>query len=69
VLFLGIAAYRAYLGLSTTFLSYSKTAQVKRETVNAFTTIGVVGLVARAVAFALIGLSHSRLPESSSRWD
>jgi hypothetical protein len=56
LLFLVIAAYQAYLGLSKKFLSYSKTYQMTRPTLKAFTAIGVVGLVARAVAFALIGL-------------
>jgi hypothetical protein len=56
LLFLVIAAYQAYLGLSKKFLSYSKTYQMNPSTLKAFTTIGVVGLVARAIAFALIGL-------------
>jgi hypothetical protein len=56
LMFLGIAAYQAYLGLSTKFLSYSKTGEMGHETRRAFTAIGVVGLVARAIAFALIGL-------------
>jgi Domain of Unknown Function (DUF1206) len=56
VLFLGIAAFQAYLGLSRKFLEYSKTAQMRASVLKAFTAIGVVGLVARAIAFALIGL-------------
>jgi hypothetical protein len=56
LLFIGIAIYQAYLGLSKKFLSYSKTGQMTRGVLRAFTTIGVVGLVARAVAFALIGI-------------
>jgi hypothetical protein len=56
VLFLGIAVYQAYLGLSKRFLKYSKTSEMGSGTLRAFTTIGVLGLVARAVAFALIGL-------------
>jgi hypothetical protein len=56
VLFVGIAIYQAYLGLSKKFLEYSKTEQMSAATLRAFTIIGVVGLVARAVAFALIGI-------------
>jgi Domain of Unknown Function (DUF1206) len=56
VLFLGIAVYQAYLGLSRKFLEYSKTGQMSEGVLKAFTAIGVTGLVARAVAFALIGL-------------
>lgn len=56
ILFLGIAVYQAYLGLSKTFLKYSKTSQMSRGVLNAFTKIGIAGLVARAIAFALIGI-------------
>jgi hypothetical protein len=55
LLFVGIALYQAYLGLSRKFLSYSKTDQMTQPMREAFTTIGLVGLVARAVAFGLIG--------------
>ncbi len=56
VLFLGIAAYQAYLGLSKKFLSYSKTGAMSNRALRAFTVIGVAGLVARAIAFGLIGV-------------
>jgi hypothetical protein len=56
LLFMGIAVYQAYLGLSKKFLEYSKTGEMSRQVLKAFTAIGVVGLVARAVAFALIGI-------------
>jgi|tagenome__1003787_1003787.scaffolds.fasta_scaffold20858176_2 hypothetical protein len=56
LLFIGIALYQAYLGLSRKFLKYSKTGQMSPRTRTAFTAIGVAGLVARAIAFALIGL-------------
>jgi hypothetical protein len=56
LVFLGIALYQAYLGLSKRFLHYSKTSEMGGATLKTFTAIGVVGLVARAVAFALIGL-------------
>lgn len=56
LLFIGIACYQAYLGLSRTFLEYSKTGQMSESVLKAFTTIGVLGLVARAIAFGLIGI-------------
>jgi hypothetical protein len=56
LLFIGIGIYQAYLGLSKKFLEYSKTGQMSRSVLRAFTAVGVVGLVARAVAFALIGI-------------
>jgi hypothetical protein len=56
LLFLGIAVYQAYLGLSKKFLTYSKTGQMSESVLRTFTTIGVLGLVARAIAFALIGI-------------
>jgi hypothetical protein len=56
VLFIGIAVYQAYLGLSKKFLKYSKTGQMSAAALKLFTIVGVAGLVARAVAFALIGV-------------
>jgi hypothetical protein len=56
LLFVGIACYQAYLGLSRKFLSYSKTGQMSESVLRSFTFVGVVGLVARAIAFALIGI-------------
>ncbi len=56
LLFIGVAIFQAYLGLSKKFLSYSKVAQMSRSVRDAFTLIGEVGLVARAIAFALIGV-------------
>ena len=56
LLFIGIAIYQAYLGLSKKFLEYSKTGQMSQGVLKAFTTLGVVGIVARAIAFALIGI-------------
>jgi hypothetical protein len=56
LMFIGIAAYQAYLGLSKKFLGYSKTGEMGPETLKTFTAIGIVGLVARAIAFGLIGL-------------
>jgi Domain of Unknown Function (DUF1206) len=56
LLFIGIACYQAYLGLSKKFLTYSKTGEMSARTRDAFTMIGIVGLVARAIAFLLIGI-------------
>jgi hypothetical protein len=56
LLFLAIAAYQAYLGLSKKFLKYSKTGEMSPTVRNVFTIVGRVGLVARGVAFALIGI-------------
>jgi Domain of Unknown Function (DUF1206) len=56
LLFIGVAAYQAYLGLSKKFLEYSKTSEMRPRVFKAFETVGTAGLVARAVAFALIGI-------------
>jgi hypothetical protein len=56
LLFIGIAAYQAYLGLSRKFLKDSKTGEMGLRMRDAFTLIGLVGIVARAVAFLLIGI-------------
>ena len=56
LLFIGIGIYQAYLGLSKKFLEYSKTGQMSRYHAAGVHAVGVVGLVARAVAFALIGI-------------
>jgi hypothetical protein len=56
LLFVAIALYQAYLGLSRKFLTYSKTSSMSPQVEHAFTVIGVVGLVARAIAFLLIGI-------------
>lgn len=56
LLFIGIGLFQAYLGLSKKFLTYSKTGEMSHGVLKAFTAIGVVGLVARAIAFVLIGL-------------
>jgi hypothetical protein len=53
---LGIAAYQAYTGLSRKFLEDSKTGLMRPAVRRAFTATGVVGLCARAVAFALMGI-------------
>ena len=56
ILFIGIGLYQAYLGLSKKFLEYSKTGQMSQGVLKAFTALGVTGIVARAIAFALIGI-------------
>jgi hypothetical protein len=56
LVFIGIAIYQAYLGLSKKFLTYSKTAEMSAPVRAAFTRVGQVGLVARAIAFGLIGI-------------
>lgn len=56
VVFLVVAAYQAYLALSRRFLKDSKTMYMSRRTLESFTTLGVVGLLARTVTFGLIGI-------------
>jgi hypothetical protein len=56
LIFLGVGAGQVYLALSRKFLEQSHTAQMSRAVRRAFTTVGIVGLLARAVAFGLIGL-------------
>jgi hypothetical protein len=56
VVFLIIAAYQAYQGLSRKFLDDSKVVQMSRRERQAFTYVGVTGLLARAVVFGLIGI-------------
>jgi hypothetical protein len=54
--FLIVAIYQAYLGLSQRFLDDSKTFEMSPGVRKAFTWVGTFGLCARAVAFALIGI-------------
>ncbi len=56
VLFLVVAGYQLYMGLSRKFLDDSKVGSMDRPVRKGFTALGVVGLCARAVAFALIGI-------------
>ena len=55
-IFLVVAIYQAYLGLSHRFLDDSKTFEMSRRVRTAFTWVGTFGICARAVAFALIGI-------------
>lgn len=56
VVFLAVACYQLYMGVSRKFLEDSKVGQMDRRVKRGFTALGVVGLCARAVAFALIGI-------------
>jgi hypothetical protein len=53
--FIGVAIDQARKGLTREFLEDSKTEQMSEQVRPVFTLVGVVGLVARAVVFALIG--------------
>jgi hypothetical protein len=56
VVFLIVAGYQVYQGVSRKFLDDSKTGAMDRPVRKAFTVLGVVGHCARGVAFALIGV-------------
>jgi len=56
VLFLVVAGYQLYMGISRKFLEDSKVGEMDQSVRKAFTVLGVVGLCARAVAFGLIGV-------------
>jgi hypothetical protein len=56
VVFLIIALYQAYQGASLKFLDDSKVSEMSRREREAFTWVGVTGLLARAVVFGLIGV-------------
>jgi hypothetical protein len=56
VVFLIVAAYQVYQGVSRRFLDDSKTGTMDRPVRKTFTWLGVVGHCARGVAFALIGV-------------
>jgi hypothetical protein len=52
---IGIAVYQAYKGISKDFLEDAKTGEMSQSVRKAYTAVGVFGLVARAVVFALVG--------------
>jgi hypothetical protein len=56
LVFLLVGAYQAYLGLSRKFCDESKVHEMPEGVRTGFTVLGVVGHLARAVAFGLIGL-------------
>jgi hypothetical protein len=55
VVLIGVAFYQAYKGISRDFLEDAKTGEMSESVRKAYTALGVFGLVARAVIFALIG--------------
>ena len=55
VILVGVAAYQGYKGISREFLEDAKTGEMSESVRKAYTALGVFGLVARAVIFALIG--------------
>jgi len=55
-LFIVIALYQLYKGISRKFLDEDKTEQMSETSERVMTVFGVVGHVARAVAFGLIGV-------------
>ena len=52
---IGVAAYQAYKGLAKKFLEDAKTHEMGPTVRKGYTWVGVFGLVARAVIFALVG--------------
>jgi hypothetical protein len=52
---IGIGAYQGYKGIARTFLDDARTERMAPGTEAAFTALGVIGHVARAVIFVLIG--------------
>jgi hypothetical protein len=59
-IFIGVALYQAYKGLSRKFLDEDKTEDMGETTRKVLTVIGVVGYLARMVAFGLIGIFLAR---------
>ncbi len=55
-LFIIVALYQGYKGVSKKFLEEDKTGQMSPGTKRSITVIGVVGHLARMVAFGLIGI-------------
>ena len=55
-IFIGVALYQGYKGVSRKFLEEDKTEEMGPTTRRWFTRIGVVGHLARMVAFGLIGI-------------
>jgi Domain of Unknown Function (DUF1206) len=52
---IGVGAYQGYKGITRKFLDDSRTERMGQSTETGFTALGVVGHVARAVTFLLIG--------------
>jgi hypothetical protein len=55
-LFVGIALYQLYRGLSQDFLKDAKTEKMGQLTKRSYVVLAVVGHVARAVVFGLVGV-------------
>jgi Domain of Unknown Function (DUF1206) len=55
IVLIGVAIYQAHKGLAQKFLEDAKTNEMNASVRKAYTALGVIGLVARAVIFALIG--------------
>lgn len=55
-IFIGVALYQAYKGLSRKFLDEDKTEEMGEATRKVLTVIGIAGYLARMVAFGLIGI-------------
>jgi Domain of Unknown Function (DUF1206) len=55
-IFIGVALYQGYKGVSKKFLDQDRTEEMSPATRRWFTRIGVVGHLARMVAFGLIGV-------------
>lgn len=55
IVLIGAAIYQAHRGLSRDFLEDAKASEMSAGVRKTYTALGVVGLVARAVIFALIG--------------
>ena len=56
IAFIGVAMYQGYKGLTRAFLDEDKTGEMGPATRRWFTRVGVVGHLARMVAFGLIGI-------------
>lgn len=52
---IGVAGYQAYKGLGKKFIEDAKTSEMSPGVRKGYTALGVFGLVARAVIFALVG--------------
>jgi hypothetical protein len=55
LVFLGVACYQAYRGVTRAFLEDSKTEEMRPEVKKFVARIGTVGHIARAVVFGLVG--------------
>ncbi len=56
LVFIGVAVYQAHLGTSRKFIKDSKSMYMTPRTLRLFTVVGVVGHLARAITFGLVGI-------------